>query len=83
MKQVGRKLADTVGDHFIAAVGRKIRREREKQELTVKDAADKTGGVVGRTTWRSYERGMSEPSLSKYMALCTALGVPFTKFLKG
>ena len=22
MKQVGRKLADTVGDHFIAAVGR-------------------------------------------------------------
>lgn len=78
----GRPEPEIVGDHFEARLGRRIRKARQRQGLSVVEAVQRTNGKVSVTAWRYYERGLSEPMLSNFLAVCDALGVPHSKLLK-
>jgi len=63
------------------AIGREVKRFREKMGLTISElakAADMSAGMLSKI-----ENGATSPSLASLQALSKALQVPFTAFFKG
>ncbi len=63
------------------AIGREVKRFREKMGLTISElakAADMSAGMLSKI-----ENGATSPSLGSLQALSKALQVPFTAFFKG
>ena len=63
------------------AIGREVKRFREKLGLTISElakAADMSAGMLSKI-----ENGATSPSLGSLQALSKALQVPFTAFFKG
>jgi transcriptional regulator with XRE-family HTH domain len=59
-------------------LGSKIRRERQRQHLTLKDVADKVGFTPSHIS--QIERGAANPSLGSLYGIVEALGVPMEYF---
>ena len=63
------------------AIGREVKRFREKLGLTISElakAASMSAGMLSKI-----ENGATSPSLGSLQALSKALAVPFTSFFKG
>ncbi len=63
------------------AIGREVRRFREKLGLTISELAKAAGMSAGMLS--KIENGATSPSLSSLQALSRALHVPFTSLFKG
>jgi len=59
--------------------GSRLRELRQKSGLSANTIALRAG--VPRTVYYQYERGMWEPKLSRFLDLCSALGVTPNEFL--
>lgn len=68
------------GRHLEAAIGREVRRYREKLNITISElakAADMSAGMLSKI-----ENGATSPSLSSLQALSRALHVPVTALFR-
>lgn len=62
------------------AIGREVRRQREKLDVTISELAKAAGISAGMLS--KIENGATSPSLSSLQALATALQVPLTTFFR-
>ena len=63
------------------AIGREVRAQRRKQNITVADLSETTGLSIGMLS--KIENGNTSPSLTTMQALANALSVPITSFFRG
>ncbi len=63
------------------AIGREVRAQRRKQEITVADLSASTGISIGMLS--KIENGNTSPSLTTLQSLSHALAVPLTSFFRG
>lgn len=63
------------------AIGREVRAQRRKQEITVAELSATTGLSIGMLS--KIENGNTSPSLTTLQALSDALAVPLTSFFRG
>lgn len=61
------------GDTFVGRLGLEIRRLRERAGLSIVEASDMTDGTVSVSSWSCYERGHTEPMVSRLIAVCKVL----------
>jgi transcriptional regulator with XRE-family HTH domain len=72
---VGRPRTRPAVTPFMAALGECIRARREDElGMSLRQAADRTFGMVGFQQWSAYEQGKNEPRLATFLAICVALG---------
>jgi transcriptional regulator with XRE-family HTH domain len=70
------------GTRFLEeAIGREVKRHREKMGLTISELANASGLSAGMLS--KIENGATSPSLSSLQALTKALQVPLTSLFKG
>jgi transcriptional regulator with XRE-family HTH domain len=62
-------------------VGARLRRLRISRDMTLQDVCDRTGGAVSTNMLSCYEVGGMEPRLTKYLAICVALGADLQDLL--
>ena len=62
------------------AIGREVRRQREKLDITISELAKAAGISAGMLS--KIENGATSPSLSSLQALAQALQVPLTTFFR-
>ena len=67
--------------HLEEAIGREVKRHREKLGLTISELAGASGMSAGMLS--KIENGATSPSLSTLQSLTKALQVPFTSLFKG
>lgn len=63
------------------AIGRELKAQRTKQELTVAELSDRSGLSIGMLS--KIENGLTSPSLATLQTLAHALRVPLTSFFRG
>ncbi|WP_341369003.1 XRE family transcriptional regulator [Yoonia sp. BS5-3] len=63
------------------AIGRVVRAQRRKQNITVADLSETTGLSIGMLS--KIENGNTSPSLTTLQTLANALSVPITSFFRG
>jgi transcriptional regulator with XRE-family HTH domain len=56
-------------------VGSRLRERRLALKLTLQDVAGRTAGMVSPAQVCQYELGHTEPRVSRFLALCYALGL--------
>jgi len=74
-------MAPTGARHLEEAIGREVKRHREKMGLTISELASASGMSAGMLS--KIENGATSPSLSTLQALSHALQMPFTSLFKG
>lgn len=57
-------------------IGRKIREKRKEMHLTQKELAKRAG--IAEITLRQYEKGLYVPKMESRIAICNALGCPYS-----
>ena len=77
----GRSMEKDWSRDHLTNLGSKIRRERQKQHLTLKDIADKVGFTPSHIS--QIERGAANPSLGSLYGIAGALSVPMECFFSG
>lgn len=80
-KWLGRPRKHGSNRTFAGQVGQLLRQARTARHLTLKELEERTGGEVSFAMISQYERGQMEPRLSSFLALCLALGLPFSELL--
>lgn len=63
------------------AIGRVVRAQRRKQNITVAELSETTGLSIGMLS--KIENGNTSPSLTTLQTLANALAVPITSFFRG
>lgn len=81
LKQDPHKLRETREKVLEIAIGREVRAQRRKQEITVADLSAATGISIGMLS--KIENGNTSPSLTTLQSLSDALAVPLTSFFRG
>lgn len=63
-------------NRLTAFVGENLRNRRKELGLSIREASELTRPThyVNIKTWSDYERGLSDPSLLRFLAACLALG---------
>jgi transcriptional regulator with XRE-family HTH domain len=65
--------------HFVRALGKALRAERERRGWSQEELCDKAG--LDRTYLSGIERGARSPNLRAVLRLADALEVPFSKLV--
>jgi len=81
LKQDPHKIREHREKVLEVAIGREVRAQRRKQEITVADLSAATGISIGMLS--KIENGNTSPSLTTLQALSNALAVPLTSFFRG
>lgn len=81
LSQDPHKVRETREKVLEVAIGREVRAQRRKQEITVADLSASTGISIGMLS--KIENGNTSPSLTTLQSLSYALAVPLTSFFRG
>lgn len=60
--------------------GKKIRQERKRQKISLKEVENKTG--IDESALSRFELGKRVYRLDQYLQVCIALNIPPTKYLR-
>lgn len=74
------RLRDRQESNLEVAIGREVRAQRRRQNMTVAELAQAAGLSVGMLS--KIENGITSPSLTTLNMLSEALGVPITRFFR-
>ncbi|MEJ7649643.1 MAG: XRE family transcriptional regulator [Nakamurella sp.] len=64
----------------LAAIAASLRRERERAGLSLGELGRRAG--IAKSTVSQLESGSSNPSIETLWALCTAIGIPFSRIVE-